>query len=354
MGVVVSRVGGLGLGKVAGRGHVRLDGAVGARGFEGEGRMSKPRERHPKSMYFVTRRVHGGEYRMRPDDEVTNAIGYILALGCARHGVKVATFCAMSNHYHATVYDPLGQLAAWECFVNSRLASYLNARHGRTSHVLDASEGNAIEVQGAVFVSKSAYTEANPTKAGLVYDPKAWPGLLIGLRDLRTGRPRVFHRPDDYFDPEGLLPETVELVAEPPPHWKRPEFCRRLAGELKASLAQHRAALAAAGRKWVGIEAVRAASPFTMPRHTLPANVGRAAMPRPRLIGTTEGETKSMLERYEAFLERYAAALASWRKGVFDIVFPEGTWRLWRSFGARRGPAGSPGERWTRPVAAPS
>jgi len=61
-----------------------------------------------------------------------------------------------------------------------------------------------------------------------------------------------------------------------------------------------------------------------------------------------------MREREEGFLERYAGALASWRAGLHDVLFPEGTWRLWRHFGARRGAPGTVGDRWSPPAAVPS
>jgi len=316
--------------------------------------MSKPRERHPGTLWFVTRRVHNGEFRLRPGDDVNGAFGYIVALACLIYDIRLVTLCVMSNHYHATLYDPGGRIADWECYVNSRLAAYLNALHGRSSHVFDASEGNAIEVRGTRFIEKSAYTLANPTKARLVYSPEAWPGLLIGLRDLRSGRPRVFRRPARYFDPRGRLPEVVELTAEVPPAWEQESFCDRLEKALEASLSLHRGELKREGGTWAGAETVRRSSPFSTPRRDLPTNVGRGAHLRPRHLGETSEETRAMREREAGFLERYAAALKAWRTGLHDVLFPEGTWRLWRHFGARRGAAGTLGTRWALPTAAPS
>ena len=47
------------------------------------------RERVPGACYFVTRRTHEGVYRLRPDPEVTNAIGYVVALACLFYGVEI-------------------------------------------------------------------------------------------------------------------------------------------------------------------------------------------------------------------------------------------------------------------------
>jgi len=311
--------------------------------------MSRARARYRGALYFVTRRTHEGVFRLRPDEAVTNAIGYIVAVACWRYGVELVAFCAMSNHYHATLYDPEGRVAEWECYVNSRLAMYLNARHGRSSYVFDGSEGHAIALLGPVFIAKSAYTLANPTKAGLVYGPEGWPGLLIGLRDLRSGRPRAFRRPESYFDAMGDLPETVELTAKVPPGWEQGAFCDALERELGRSLEGHRAARAVQGQGWLGAEAVRRTSPFARPNAEPGRDAVGAERRRPLLAGSSPEETRAMLARYRDFLGRYRAALASWREGKFEVVFPEGTWRLWRAYGALRGEPGVPGERWHAP-----
>ena len=308
------------------------------------------RERVPGACYFVTRRTHEGVYRLRPDPEVTNAIGYVVALACLFYGVEIVSFCAMSNHYHATVHDRFGRLADWETFVNGQLARYLNTIHERDSHVWSASEGNAIEIAtpGHKFIEKTAYTLANPTKAGLVYAPTAWPGLYIGVEALRRGQRFVFTRPKDYFDATGRLPDEVDLVPCTPPGWKHEEFCDKVEAELERQLTASREALKAAGRAYLTGAGVTATSPFDRPAHTLPVNAGRAATPRVRLLGNTAGETRAMIARYKSFLERYGEALAAWREGLRDAFFPEGTWRLWRSFGARRDGPDSPATRWAR------
>ena len=118
--------------------------------------------------------------------------------------------------------------------------------------------------------------------------------------------------------------------------------------ELERQLAVSREALKAAGRAYLTGAGVMATSPFDRPAHTLPVNAGRAAAPRVRLLGNTAAETRAMIARYKSFLERYAKALATWREGLRDALFPEGTWRLWRSFGARRGEPDTPGERCAR------
>ena len=218
--------------------------------------MTMARERKAGSCYFISRRTHEGVYRLRPDPAVTNAVGYIVALACVLYGVEIVSFCAMSNHYHATVHDRFGRLADWETFVNGQLARYLNTIHERDSHVWSASEGNAIEIAtpGHKFIEKTAYTLANPTKAGLVYAPTAWPGLYIGVEALRRRQRLVFTRPEDYFDAAGRLPAEVELTPLAPPGWEHDEFC----DEVEVELA-HRDPSAKPG--CIGVPSLRDSSP---------------------------------------------------------------------------------------------
>ena len=307
--------------------------------------VTKPRERIPGKCYAVTRRTHDGLFRLRPDEVVNNAIGYVVAVGCERYGVRCLAFCAMSNHYHGCFFDPDGRMADWECFVNGTLACVFNALHERSGYCWSAQEGNAIEVSGAALIEQIAYGLANPTKAGLVYSPAAWPGVSTDPRDLGRARGRTSRRPDVYFDPEGPFPEEARLLHATPEGWEPEEFRRQVIAELEAQLGRHRAEVKASGRGWLGAPAVLARSPLSAPARPLPAKVGRAAEVRPRLMGGTEEETRAMILRRVAFLERYALALAAWRDGVRAMLFPEGTWRVWRSFGARRGPPGTLGER---------
>ncbi len=75
----------------------------------------------------------------------------------------------------------------------------------KTSVVLLVSDEDVLE--------KMAYTIANPTAAGLVRAPKDWPGVITTRIDERC----TVDMPDVFFDPEGTLPETVELEFSRPP-----------------------------------------------------------------------------------------------------------------------------------------
>ena len=195
------------------------------------------------------------------------------------------------------------------------------------------------------MIEKTASALANPTKAGLVYAPAAWPGVITDLDDLGRERGPTYRRPEVCFAVDGPLPDEARLVSYTPEGWETDAFRAQVEAELEDKLAEHRATIKASGRGWVGAPAVLARSPLSSPGHTFAVNAGRAAQVRPRLFGGTKEETKAMIMRRKSFLERYAIALGAWRDGIHEALFPEGTCRLWRCFGARRGAPGTPGER---------
>jgi putative transposase len=78
--------------------------------------VTAPRQIVPGRYWMVTRRCTQRQFLLRPSS-ITNAyFEYCLALAAKRSGVQVIAYLAMSNHYHAVVFDPLGQLPVFlEC-----------------------------------------------------------------------------------------------------------------------------------------------------------------------------------------------------------------------------------------------
>ena len=68
--------------------------------------MTAPRPVFPGQFLFITRRCTQREFLLRPDDETNNAFTYLLAEAAQRFGVELILPQMMSNHYHASAYDP--------------------------------------------------------------------------------------------------------------------------------------------------------------------------------------------------------------------------------------------------------
>src|SRR5690606_8386222 len=93
--------------------------------------VTAPREILPGRTYLLTRRCTRREFLLRPDAKTNEIFAYCLAEAAARHGVSLVAWLAMSNHYHAVVFDPDGQLPSFLEHFHKMLAKALNARWGR-------------------------------------------------------------------------------------------------------------------------------------------------------------------------------------------------------------------------------
>ena len=71
--------------------------------------MSLPRQVLPGQFYLVTRRCAQRQFLLRPDAETNNAFTYCLIEAAQRCQIEVVLPCALSNHYHAVIFDRWGR-----------------------------------------------------------------------------------------------------------------------------------------------------------------------------------------------------------------------------------------------------
>ena len=184
----------------------------------------------------------------------------------------------------------------------------------KTSVVLLVSDDDVLE--------KMAYVIANPTAAGLVRSPREWPGVIT----TRIGERRSVDTPDVFFDPEGTLPETVELeFARPPiyPQVEQAQLGRHLANAVERRVREAREAVARQGRKFLGAKAVRQQPFDAVPKTTEPRR-----NPNPRIAAAYTPERVQAIRNLLAFVRDYRAAWHAWRYGKREHVFPAGTYAL--------------------------
>ena len=106
---------------------------------------------------------------MRPDDQTTRAFLYCLAVSARRSQVQVIFFLAMSNHYHAGIFDPEGRLPAFLEHFHKLFARHQNALRGRWENFWSSEQTSVVELLEAEDVlNEMVYTLANPVKAALV------------------------------------------------------------------------------------------------------------------------------------------------------------------------------------------
>jgi putative transposase len=184
-------------------------------------------------------------------------------------------------------------------------------------------------------VQKIAYTLANPVAAGLVRHASEWPGAKVLIDQLGVGVLRAA-RPGVYLDPTNpAWPEEATLEVKLPPGigaGEADDFRREVAAELARQEADAHAELSGQGVLGEG----RAGSVSPHERATSP-EPPRACNPTFASGRGGADAWRCAVAAVRAFRAAYRVALAQWREGVRDVVFPEGTWwmRVFHAAGVR-------------------
>ncbi len=279
----------------------------------------------PGTTYLVTRRCSERRYFLRPSAATSQIFLYVLAVAAERYQVAIHAVCVLSNHYHLLVTDTAARLPAFAQYLDALVARAMNASLGRwegfwasgTSYSAVAHDSRAD------IVAKAAYVLANPVAAGLVQHGGDWPGIRTAPERLGTGKLHV-PRPEAFFREKGAMPALAALELTVPAGFSSAaEFQELVAGEADALEAQARRTFAAEGRRFLGAARVLAQDPFARPS---PGEPRRKL--NPRVAAKDKRKRLEVLARVVAFVRDYREALASWRSGIRDVVFPAGTYRL--------------------------
>jgi REP element-mobilizing transposase RayT len=242
-----------------------------------------------------------------------------MALAASRHGIEVHAYCVLSNHYHLVITDPDARLPAFQQLLNALVARAINALQGSWETFWSPSSYSAVAIGSARdIVDKTAYVLANPVLAGLVGSGRQWPGLWSAPSTM-GGRIRV-RRPRHFFDPEGALPESIELELTVPPGFPTASAFRE---ELEPVLREVEATAVRKSAGFLGAARLQAQRPFDRPRTREPR---RGLIPR--VAARDKWKRCEMLGRLKGFLAAYREALETWRAGREEPVFPAGTYLM--------------------------
>jgi putative transposase len=172
------------------------------------------------------------------------------------------------------------------------------------------------------LLDKLAYLIANPVAAGLVKDPRDWPGVMTtGL-----GETLVAERPAVFFRRKSSMPERAKLVCTLAPalrHLGLDAAARRLRAAARESVRRAKHSIRAQGRDFLGADAVRA-----MPTHrraTTPESMRRRT---PSLTSRDATRRETAIRQLRVFRAAYRIAFECWRTGRRTVRFPEGTYQL--------------------------
>lgn len=286
-------------------------------------RMTAPRQVLRGTTYLVTRRCSERRLFLRPSGRVNEVFLYALALYAQRYRILVHAFCVLSNHYHLVLTDPWGTLPDFMRDLHALVARATNCSLGRWERFWDPASYSAVRLENdAAVTEKMLYVLANPVAAGLVRHGREWPGLWsdprrIGRRPIRARRPKGF------FNEKGDMPAVVELQLTPPPGFEADPLIEQLMASLHDAENATADRLAAEGRSFLGLAGILSQSP-----HGRPATGEPRRQLSPRVACREKWKRIEALQRLKEFARAYREALAAWRNGRRDVLFPTGTWLM--------------------------
>ena len=296
--------------------------------------MTPPRQILPGTSFEICTRTLARTYRLLPCAQVNNLFLYVLGVAAQRYGITLYGLVVMITHYHLLGLDLHGRLPEFVCYFNSLFARALNAYQGLDDKVWSGDGYHLLRPQSADdLLERMTYIMSNPVSADLVDRAADFPGVLINPRDI--GRTIIVERPNFFFREDSTMPERVELRFEVPEEFTalgREQYVDLLQQKLRVREREARSERRADGRVVLGCRRCRQAA------------LGRRSRTweqwfrlRPTIAARLKAQRVEAIRDLKAFRARYYEALAAWREGVDDVVFPPGTWWMCQFAGAAVG-----------------
>ncbi len=281
-------------------------------------------------MYKVTRRTAQRQFLLLPTTVTREVFGYCLGLALERFRIRLHAVTVLSNHYHADVTDPYGELPDFKHLLNMLVARAMNAHWGRFENFFASDSPSDVELATpAEVLDRMVYTLTNPVKDRLVRRGTDWQGLTT--YGLRFGAKLVFQRPKAFFDDAGGLPEQVVIEVSRPdilPELSDEELFRLLMRKVKAREREVVAAAKHEQKRFLGMRRVLRQRPTDTPRSREPRfNLN------PRVASRSKWQRIAALQRDQRWLEAYREAYERFCAGMRDVVFPHGAYLMRVRFG---------------------
>ena len=261
---------------------------------------------------MITRRVHGREFRLRPDRRVNQIILYVVAVVARRTGILLHSVVAMSNHWHVCLTDPEGRVCEFTRDCHAFIARAVNAAYGDFESLWSSEQTSHVAcVEPNDLVRKMAYTMANPVEAGLVKYGKSWPGVRVCW----PAGPKTVRRPKKLFRDEskgGIWPATVD-----------DELRAMIGGVIEERERGFRTEAARAGKTFMGRRAI-----LEQPRRARPTSREPRFKMSPRVACRNKWRRIERIRRDREWLVVYTAARDRWVGGDREVEFPHGTYKM--------------------------
>lgn len=132
--------------------------------------MARPlRIEYPGAFYHVISRGNAGDpiYKTRRDRE--KFLEY-LASAVERFGIRIHTYCLMTNHYHLLLETPEPNLSRAMQWLNVSYATYFNYKRDRCGHLFQGRFKSILVDADDYLKHLSRYIHLNPKRAKVVTD----------------------------------------------------------------------------------------------------------------------------------------------------------------------------------------
>lgn len=273
------------------------------------------------------------QFWIRPSVIINRIMLYCLAVAAKRYQIEIHVACFMSNHWHAVITDPHGNIPQFLAWFHKYTANCVNDLYGREENMW-ADSGPHYDVLNdeKEILAATIYCMANPVKAGLVETADLWPGICSLPQDVAGAVCDNIERPPVYFSPNGTTPARVSLVFTRLPIFDGLSDEKLIAlvdEKLRARQAEIAAEMEKQGRSFKGAQVVLDTEPSSCPEPP-------AVKPEPELQVDRKHRSQAAIEaakRRREFLQAYTDAREQFLAGNRNAVFPAGTYALVRRYG---------------------
>lgn len=302
--------------------------------------MTLPSPVIPASNVLNTRRTHRGVFRLSPNPVIRQIVEYALGYAANKHNITLYALCTLSNHLHIAFFDRDGNHPEFRRDLHSLIARAVNRHHGESEAVWAPDHPSPVLLYDAeALLDLIAYTIANPCLHHLVDRPRDWPGAMSRIDDL-AGPSRVVKRPEEFFDPSGLMPEQVELRFEKPAAVAQKtdvEYRREIARRVEAKCKAAREERERCGRRVLGRMAILGQAHTGRPKSQ--PEVGTL---NPIVACSVKSLRVAFLLWLRRFREEHRSARIAFESAKWGTEFPFGTYLHVRRYGVNCSSVGPP------------